>query len=144
MAADDDIKDTRISKSASVLPANAVESVPYVDFRTLNAVLQASPEVFYGTFVGQAVDVDVDLPFDPAQVEIINESSLARFTHLPTLAAGEAFRQITDGTLSLVGADAITLGAKGERKFTAGSAVQSDTDVIHYIAIGSRGVGGSA
>lgn len=143
MAADADIKDPRISKSASALPANAIESVPYVDFRTLGAVMQAVSEVFYGTITGTGADLDTNLPFDPVEVRIFNETQLEKHESLPSLAAGESIQTITDGTISLNGADGITLGAKGERKFTTGSAVHANSDVLHFVAIGSRGVGGS-
>jgi hypothetical protein len=60
------------------------------------------------------------------------------------MAAASSFQRVAAGTLTLVAANGITLGAKGARKFTAGSAMHAAADVVHYIAYGTRGVGGSA
>lgn len=143
MADDADIKDPRIANSAAVLPVKSINSVPYIDFRSLTAALAHAGEVFFGTYAGTAAAVEVACPFDPAAVMLINEDLLAEQTHLPSMAAATSFQRITAGTLSLVAANGITLGAKGERKFTAGTAMHADTNVVHFIAFGSRGLGGS-
>lgn len=145
MADDADIGDTRISKSASVLPEKAINSIPYIDYRTLNAAMSAVGEVFYVAAVGTGAALEITgLPFDPAEVEMINETTLATQRHLPTMAAATSFQEVSAGTRTLVGANGITLGAKGERKLTLGSAMHANSDVLHLIIKGNRGVGGSA
>ena len=144
MADDTDIGDPRISKSASVLPVKSINSIPYIDYRQLSAALSAQAEVFYASAVGTGAALEITgLPFDPAEVEMINETTLATQRHLPTMAAATSFQEVAAGTRTLVGANGITLGAKGERKVTLGSAMHASADVLHVILIGSRGVGGS-
>jgi len=144
MATDLEIQDARISQAAQAIPGTAIESVPYLDFRLVTAITKFTPDVFYGSYAGLAGPVEVALPFDPAQVQLINETTLATYDHLPSMAAATAFQRVTAGTLSLVGAAGVTLGAKGERKFTADTGVHGAADVVHFIAYGTRGVGGSA
>lgn len=142
MAADADIQDPRISNSASVLPNKAVDSTPYVDFRTLSAMMKATGEVAFGSGAAPnplAAAVEISLPFDPAFVIIFNETTLSHGFHFPTLAAGSAVKIIADGTTTLETTEGITLGAKGERKFSVFSDLLAADDVFHWMAIGSRG-----
>jgi hypothetical protein len=142
MAADADINDPRISNSAAVLPTKAINSTPYIDFRTLSAAMKSLGEIVCGNGVAPnplSAAVEILLPFDPAFVYIFNETQLADFTHFPSLAAGEATKRITAGTLTLETTEGVTLGAKGERKFTVFSDVLAADDVFHFIAIGTRG-----
>lgn len=146
MALDADIKDPRISNTAHVLPDKAVQSVPYIDFRALSAVLAYAGEVFFGHVTGTGAPLAVTgLPFDPAAVLLVNVTDPTLGLYLPGMAAASVVKLTDAPALTVPVADGVTLGAKGERKFTIGA----DTDlnvaaeVIHYIAIGGRGVGGS-
>lgn len=147
MAADVDIQDARISHAASVIPVKSENSVPYLDFRQLTAMTRFMAEVFHGSVVGTGAALEVPCPFDPAAVEIINETKLASVSKTPSMPVGDSFLRVTAGTMSKLATTAgITLGAKGERKFTLGDNAQlnSNADVIHFTAYGSRGVGGAA
>lgn len=147
MALDADVPDPRISNSASQIPAKSVASVPYLDFRNITAMMAAVGEVFFGKVTGTGVALPVTgLPFDPAAVLVVNETQLASFEKWPSMPAGDTFKRVTAGTMSKIATTAgITLGAKGERKFTIGTdaALNTAADVIHFVAIGSRGLGGS-
>ncbi len=147
MATDAEIKDPRITQAAQAIPGTAIESVPYLDFRLVTAITRFHADVFHGTVVGTGSALEVSLPFDPAAVEVINETKLASVSKTPTMPVGDSFLRVTAGTMSKLATTAgITLGAKGERKFTLGDNAQlnSASDVIHFTAYGTRGVGGSA
>lgn len=146
MALDADIKDTRISNSASVLPDKAVNSVPYIDFRMLSAALAHVGEFYFGSVEGTGAALEVTgLPFDPAVVILLNETDPGIGIYTPSMAAAKGVKLTDAPALTFMAANGITLGAKGERKFTIGADADLNgaADVIHYVAIGSRGVGGS-
>lgn len=147
MATVAEIKDPRISQAALAIPGSAIESVPYLDFRQVTAITRFTPDVFYGTIVGTGAALVVDLPFDPAEVRLINETKLASFEKTATMPVGDTFKRVTAGTMTKLATTAgITLGAKDERKFTIGddSQLNSASDVLHFVATGTRGIGGSA
>lgn len=146
MALDADIKDPRISNAASVLPDKAVNSVPYIDFRMLTAALAHMGEMYFGSEVGTGAALEVTgLPFDPAAVLAINVTDPTLGVHLPSMAAASMLKLTDAPALTVPVADGITLGAKGERKFTIGADADLNVaaEVIHYVAIGTRGLAGS-
>lgn len=85
---------------------------------------------------GTGADLDVVLPFDPAYVEVFNETTLAVYKKFPTQAGVACLKEITAGTKSLVAANGITLGSK---KVTLGSGVHAASDVLHIVAFGFPG-----
>jgi len=141
---DADNQDKRNSASASVLPAKPVESVPYVDFRTLLAALGYAGEVFFGSVVGTGAPIEVACPFDPAAVLLVNVTDPTFGLYLPSMAAASVMKLTDAPALTVPVADGITLGAKAARKFTIGADADLNVaaEVIHYVAIGSRGVTG--
>ncbi len=141
---DADNLDPRDSNIAKQLPIKAVDSVPYPDFRTMLAALAHVPELYIVGATGISSALTIALPFDPAAVFVLNETTLAWFTWLSTMAAASIFRQVTAGTLSKITTNGITAGAKAARTVTLGTSVQTTSDVLHVIAFGNRGLGGGA
>lgn len=135
---------TRETNFALQLPASPKDSVPYIDFRTLLVALGSVAELFCKQVTGVGIALDVVLPFDPAVVLIINETTLAYFWHLPQMTAAHAFKQITAGTLSKITTNGITYGAKGSHTVTLGTGVQTTSDVVHVLALGNQGIAGGA
>lgn len=136
-------KDPRDTVAAQVIPLTPGESPAYIHFRDILAAMGAMCEVCFKSATGGAAAIDVALPFDPAAVFVWNETALAWFWFLPTMTAANVVRQVTAGTLSKQTSNGITLGAKDSRKVTLGTTVQSNNDVLHVVAFGSRGLFGS-
>jgi hypothetical protein len=137
--------DPRNSALLAVVPDQLDRDAgPYLDYHTLLTGFAQMAELFIAAAVGAAAAIDVALPFDPAIVLVINETTLAMFWHLPTMAAAAAFKQVTDGTLSKLTTNGITIGAKAAKTVRLGTSVQTTSDVLHVIAFGNRGLGSGA
>lgn len=135
-------QDPRNSALAAVIPDLLDrDSGPYLDYRTLLVAFAQMAELFIAAATGANAAIDVALPFDPALVIVINETTLKTFIHPATMAAAAMFQMATDGTLSKVSTNGITFGAKAARKVTLGTSVQTTNDVLHVIAFGNRGLG---
>ncbi len=124
-------------------PTTGVSATPYLPTTNLALdLLKHMGEIFMGTMTGTGAALDSPaLPFDPAIVIIINETDLSIHIHAPSMAAGEAAE--IKLAVAFTAADAITLGVK---KFTLGTHanLNAAADVLHFIAIGARNLGGSA
>lgn len=130
----------RKTAAAAAIPS-AQSSVPYPTWADATTTLFAKgAEAYACGATGAATALDVALPFDPAVVFVYNETTLATFMMLPSMAAGKALKEITAGTKSLLAANGITLGVG---KVTLGTSVQTTSDVLHVLAIGFRENGGS-
>ncbi len=90
-----------------------------------------------GTAIGTGADLEITLPFDPAYVEVFNETQLAVFKKFPSMPTAKCLKEVTAGTKSYLATVGITLGVK---KVTLGSGVHAASDVLHVVAYGFPGV----
>jgi hypothetical protein len=137
----------RESYAQTQVPTQGKDAVPYATWLEIaNKLLRNGVEAFFGTVAGTGGALDVDTPFDPAAVLIYNETNDALFLFLPSMDAAKAVEIAAVATQAQVvvaiAANGITLGVK---KFTLGTNADLNTaaDVIHYMALGARDVGGS-
>lgn len=86
-----------------------------------------------GKLVGSGADKKVVLGFKPRKVLILNVDDLKTLEKTDTMADGESYQRITDGTLSAV--DHCDLNADG---FTLKAAAHASDDEIHYSAYEGR------
>ena len=143
---DADIKDARVSQSASVIPDKPVNSTPYLDFRTINAMMAMVAEMEIGTVTGTGADLIVSgLEFDPAFVILINITDPTLGLHVAGMTADHMVKLTDAPALTIPTSNGITLGAKGERRFLVGADADLNVsaEVIRWIAFGGRGVKGS-
>jgi hypothetical protein len=121
------------------------QNIPLPDFdQVINKLGLYSTELYFGTMTGTGASLDSPtLPFDPAMVLVINQTQVAWFLKLPTMADDDTAKTVTAGTFTYDAAGCITLGTK---KFTLGTDAQINTasDVIHFVAWGQKGKGGSS
>lgn len=137
----------RESYAETQIPTEGKDAVPYPGWREVVRKLGLhGAELFFGETVGTGAALDVGTPFDPAAVLIYNLTRPALFLFLPSMTAGHVAELAAVATQAqvvvAVAANGITLGTK---KFTIGTDADLNTiaDVIHYMAIGARDVGGS-
>lgn len=92
-----------------------------------------------GKITGTGAALNVEIGFIPSRVEIINETNLAKFSWDSNMTDGYAFKQITNGTLSLITTGGISDYA-GDDDDSAGFSLGTDAglnannDVIRFIA----------
>lgn len=117
--------------------------IPYPDYhKIVQGLLLHNAEVYFGSMVvaGAAID-SPELPFDPAMVVIVNAATGARGMKMPSMADDDTYKEVTAGTGTYDTAGGITLGTK---KFTIGTDAElCGAGTVHFVAIGSRGAGGS-
>jgi hypothetical protein len=103
-------------------------------------------EVFCGTVEGTGALLEVACPFDPAVVIVWNEDDPTLGVHLPSMAAAHMLKLTDAPALTHAAVDGITRGAFGEKKFSIGADADLNVaaETLHFVAIGSRGLGGSA
>lgn len=123
------------------VPTSA-QDVPYAKHNDLaNGYGKYIAEMYCGTVTGTGASLDVACPFDPAVVEIVNQTQLASFKKLPSMGTSYALKEVTAGTKTYA-SGCITLGTG---KFTIGTDAAANTasDVIHFVAWGAPVNGGS-
>lgn len=127
-------------------PTDGKSAIPYTDITTLALhMLKHSAECFSGSVEGTGAALEVELPFDPAVVLLINRSAPALAIKTPGMAGDDCLKQITAGTLSYITANGVTLSIADGKGFTIGSDADINTaaEVIEYVAWGFRDLGGS-
>lgn len=135
----------RENQSDAAIPSTGAAAVPYPTWREVaRGLLKNGAEMFFGgpfDGTGSAIVVS-DLPFDPACVVLINRDGLAWAVKTPGMAGDDCVKFVTDGTMSYITSDGITLGTKSFTIGTDGD-LNVDTEELHYIAVGARDTGGS-
>jgi hypothetical protein len=121
----------------------STEQIPHPDWRAIaNGMLKHGSEMFFGTMTGTGAALDSPtLPFDPAMVLVYNLTDVSVHIKLPSQAG--AVSLAIKAAVSATAANGITLGVK---KFTLGTDadLNAAADVLHFVAIGSRDIGGSS
>ena len=120
----------------------SVASIPFPDFKSLvNTMLKFGLEAYICDMEGTGALLDSPaLPFDPAGVLVFNETDQS--VHANFAGFGAAKMMSIKAAAAWVATDGITLGTK---KFTLGvnADLNAAADVLHCVAFGQRGIGGS-
>ncbi|MDQ3170286.1 MAG: hypothetical protein M3Q55_09140 [Acidobacteriota bacterium] len=134
----------RESFAETQIPTTGRAGIPYPDYhKIVQGLLLHGAEMFFGTMTGTGAALDSPaLPFDPAMVMIINQTTLCKGIKLPSMADDDFYKEVAAGTATYDTAGGITLGVK---KFTLGTDVELNAaaNVIHFVAFGAKSVGGS-
>lgn len=134
----------RESYAQTQIPENGKAAIPYPDYhKIVQSLMLHGAEMYFGTMTGTGASLDSPaLPFDPAMVLIVNQTTVCRGLKLPTMADDDFYKEVAAGTGTYDAAGGITLGVK---KFTLGTDAELNAagNVIHFVAFGARDVGGS-
>lgn len=115
-------------------------SAKYLDAKQIvRGLLGAMAEVASGTVEGTGSAIEVETPFDPAIVILINQDDPTVLVHSPSMPAASGLKLTDAPALTFPTTNGVTLGSKG---FTIGADadVNASGETLHWIAIGGRGV----
>ncbi len=90
------------------------------------------PRMATATFVGTGAAIAIDLDFTPRFVYVVNRDDLAKMEWARGMADASAIKTVTDGTISEVTSDGITVNEKFTRDEAGdgpGFTIGADSDV---------------
>ena len=125
----------------SQVPTVGKSGLPYADeTRTVRVLGQHAAECFAGTITGAGgVGGTLDLPFDPAYVEVVNVAGTPRTRKLFVGGAVQI-----DGLGATATGLTIANDAAGKpRRVTLAVAIAANAEVVQVLAFGFRNVNGS-
>jgi hypothetical protein len=135
----------RESYAETLIPSTGKEDIPYPSWAKIAGdLLLYGAEVANGTVEGTGALISIVTAFDPELVLLWNVDGLAWEVKTPAMGvAAQGIKFITNGTMSALAVNGVTLGVKG---FSIGADADLNVaaETIHWIAFGAKGRAGSS